>query len=293
MTSRTGLSRGWGALCGLLAAALAMGIAQLIAGLSVPAASPVIDVGSVAINHTPLPVKVWATSTFGTNDKTVLLTGVFVVVFLYAMLVGVLAARRLALGFAGLALFACLGIAAAVTRHGANAGYALPTVVGALAGAFALYRLIEAAQLMTGATAVERDPRGSGAARALRGTCARRAPSRRSCSRSRAAGPTTRTSLSSPARPTSPTSPMTLTSCARLTCRLGGAGRMSPVAGGAPDRGWASPVVGRGRPVAGPVRSFAGRAGLVPRLRAWARARAWAGRAGRSSPRPPTGARSW
>ena len=168
MTSRTGLSRGWGALCGLLAAALAMGIAQLIAGISVPAASPVIDVGSVAINHTPLPVKVWATSTFGTNDKTVLLTGVFVVVFLYAMLVGVLAARRLALGFAGLALFACLGIAAAVTRHGANAGYALPTVVGALAGAFALYRLIEAAQLMTGATAVERDPRSSGQARAPR-----------------------------------------------------------------------------------------------------------------------------
>jgi DMSO/TMAO reductase YedYZ molybdopterin-dependent catalytic subunit len=168
MTSRTGLSRGWGALCGLLAAALAMGIAQLIAGISVPAASPVIDVGSVAINHTPLPVKVWATSTFGTNDKTVLLAGVFVVVFLYAMLVGVLAARRLALGFAGLALFACLGIAAAVTRHGANAGYALPTVIGALAGAFALYRLIEAAQLMTGATAVERDPRGSGPARAPR-----------------------------------------------------------------------------------------------------------------------------
>jgi len=165
MTSRNGLSRGWGALCGLLAAALAMGIAQLIAGISVPAASPVIDVGSVAINHTPLPVKVWATSTFGTNDKTVLLTGVFVVVFLYAMFVGMLAARRLAFGFAGLALFACLGIAAAVTRHGANAGYAVPTVVGALAGAFALYRLIEAAQWMTGATAVERDPRGPGQTR--------------------------------------------------------------------------------------------------------------------------------
>src|ERR1700685_3684978 len=99
MTSRTGLSRGWGALCGLLAAALAMGIAQLIAGLSVPAASPVIDVGSVAINHTPLPVKVWATSTFGNNDKTVLLAGVFIVVFLYAMLVGALAARWVPLGW--------------------------------------------------------------------------------------------------------------------------------------------------------------------------------------------------
>src|SRR5580693_2071988 len=168
MTSRTGLSRGWGALCGLLAAALAMGIAQLIAGLSVPAASPVIDVGSVAINHTPLPVKVWATSTFGTNDKTVLLTGVFVVVFLYAMLVGVLAARRLALGFAGLAVFACIGIAAAVTRHGASPGYALPTVIGALAGAFALYRLIGAAQSMTSATAVERGATGGGQTRAPR-----------------------------------------------------------------------------------------------------------------------------
>jgi len=159
MTSRNGLSRGWGALCGLLAAALAMGIAQLIAGLSVPAASPVIDVGSVAINHTPLPVKVWATSTFGTNDKTVLLAGVFVVVFLYAMFVGVLAARRLSLGFAGLALFACLGIAAAVTRHGASPGYAAPTVIGALVGAFALYRLIETAQSMTAAAAAQPGPR--------------------------------------------------------------------------------------------------------------------------------------
>jgi DMSO/TMAO reductase YedYZ molybdopterin-dependent catalytic subunit len=168
MTSRTGLSRGWGALCGLLAAALAMGIAQLIAGLTVPASSPVIDVGSVAINHTPLPVKVWATSTFGTNDKTVLLAGVFVVVFLYAMFVGVLAARRLGLGYAGLALFACLGIAAAVTRHGASPGYALPTVIGALAGAYALARLIRSAELMTSATAVERDRPGSGQWRAPR-----------------------------------------------------------------------------------------------------------------------------
>src|SRR5580692_1422972 len=162
MTSRNGLSRWWGALCGLLAAALAMGIAQLIAGFSVPASSPVIDVGSVAINHTPLPVKVWATSTFGTNDKTVLLAGVFVVVFLYAMLVGVLAARRMAFGFAGLAVFACIGIAAAVTRHGASPGYAAPTIVGALVGAFALSRLIESARLMTAARTVERASRGSG-----------------------------------------------------------------------------------------------------------------------------------
>jgi DMSO/TMAO reductase YedYZ molybdopterin-dependent catalytic subunit len=153
MTTRVGLSRWLAAVCGLLAAAVALGIAQLLAGISAPNASPADAVGSIVINHTPLSVKVWATSAFGTNDKNVLLTGVFVVVFLYAMLVGVLAARRLAYGFAGLALFAVVGIAAAVTTHGASPGYALPTVFGALVGAFALARLIESAQEMTAARA--------------------------------------------------------------------------------------------------------------------------------------------
>jgi DMSO/TMAO reductase YedYZ molybdopterin-dependent catalytic subunit len=151
MTSRVGLSRWLAAVCGLLAAAVALGVAQLIAGFSAPNASPADAVGSVVINHTPLSVKVWATSAFGTNDKNALLVGVFVVVFVYAMVVGVLAARRLAYGFAGLALFAVIGIAAAVTRHGASPGYALPTVLGALVGAFALYRLIGSAQAMTAA----------------------------------------------------------------------------------------------------------------------------------------------
>jgi DMSO/TMAO reductase YedYZ molybdopterin-dependent catalytic subunit len=162
MTSRVGPSRWLGAVCGLLAAAAAMGIAQLLAGISIPAASPVIAVGSVAINHTPLAVKDWATSTFGTNDKTVLLLGVFVVVFLYAMVVGILAVRRLSAGFAGLALFAIIGAAAALTRHDAWAGYALPTIGGALAGAFALYRLVLTARAATAEAAV-RAARAAGA----------------------------------------------------------------------------------------------------------------------------------
>jgi DMSO/TMAO reductase YedYZ molybdopterin-dependent catalytic subunit len=147
MTARAGrVGAAWGAVCGVLAAAVAMGIAQLFAGLSVPAASPVIAVGQAAINLTPLPVKDWATSTFGTNDKNVLLTGVFAVVFLYSIAVGIVATRRLSAGFAGLAIFAAIGIAAALTRPNAQAGWALPTVAGALVGAFALYRLVEAAQ---------------------------------------------------------------------------------------------------------------------------------------------------
>src|SRR5215472_16366801 len=84
-----------GAMCGVLAAAVAIGIAQLLAGLSIPAASPVIAVGQAAIDLTPLPVKDWATSTFGTADKTVLLLGVVVLLFLFAVVVGIVAMRRL------------------------------------------------------------------------------------------------------------------------------------------------------------------------------------------------------
>ena len=146
MTSRTGLPRWWGAVCGVLAAAAAIGIGQLFAGFTVPAASPVIAVGGAAIDRTPLAVKDWATSTFGTADKTVLLGGVLIVVFLYSMAVGVLAMRRLSLGFAGLAIFAGIGLAAALTRHDATGSYAVPTIFGALAGAVALGWLVTAAR---------------------------------------------------------------------------------------------------------------------------------------------------
>jgi DMSO/TMAO reductase YedYZ molybdopterin-dependent catalytic subunit len=142
MTSRTGFPRWWGAACGLLAAGAAMGIGQLFAGFTIPAASPVVAVGEAAIDRTPLAVKDWATSTFGTADKTVLLGGVLVVVFLYSMVVGVLAMRRLAIGFAGLAIFAGIGLAAALTRHAATGSYAVPTIFGALAGAVALWWLV-------------------------------------------------------------------------------------------------------------------------------------------------------
>ena len=71
MTTRAGLvSAAWGALCGVLAAAVAMGVAQLLAGLSIPAASPVIAVGQEAINLTPLPVKDWATRRSATTTRT-------------------------------------------------------------------------------------------------------------------------------------------------------------------------------------------------------------------------------
>jgi DMSO/TMAO reductase YedYZ molybdopterin-dependent catalytic subunit len=134
-----------GALVGLLAAAVAMGAAQFASGLGVPQSSPVIAVGQAAIDLTPPPVKDFAISAFGADDKTVLLGGILVVIALYAALVGILAVRRLAFGMVGLAIFACIGLAAALTRPTATAGYVVPTLVGAAAGAFALAWLARAA----------------------------------------------------------------------------------------------------------------------------------------------------
>jgi DMSO/TMAO reductase YedYZ molybdopterin-dependent catalytic subunit len=135
-----------GATVGVLTAAVAMGVSQLAAGLTVAQGSPVLAVGQAAIDLTPLPVKDFAISTFGSHDKDALVLGILVILAAFAAVIGILAVRRLALGLAGLAVFACIGLAAALTRPTATAEYVIPTLVGAAAGAFALTRLVRAAR---------------------------------------------------------------------------------------------------------------------------------------------------
>src|ERR1700733_10282524 len=134
-----------GALTGLLAAAAASGGAQLVAGLTGPAGEPLIAVGSAAIDLTPVPVKDFAIQHFGSHDKMVLLAGIYVVLALFAMLIGILARRRLACGLAGLAVFAALGVAAEATRPVSRPADAVPTLVGVAAGAIVLRLLVRAA----------------------------------------------------------------------------------------------------------------------------------------------------
>jgi DMSO/TMAO reductase YedYZ molybdopterin-dependent catalytic subunit len=134
-----------GAVAGVLAAAVAVGSAQFASGLGVPQSSPVLAVGQAAIDLAPPQVKDFAISTFGTNDKRALLGGILVILALYAALVGMVAVRRLAFGLGGLAVFAAIGLTAALTRPDATAGYVVPTLVGAAAGAVALIWLARAA----------------------------------------------------------------------------------------------------------------------------------------------------
>jgi DMSO/TMAO reductase YedYZ molybdopterin-dependent catalytic subunit len=128
-------------MAGVLTAAVAIGVGQLVSGLTVSQGAPWAVVGEAAINLAPPPVKNFAISAFGSNDKNVLVAGILILLAIFAAFVGVVALRRLAYGFWGLAVFAAVGVAAAVSLPKASVGWAAPTVIGALAAAVALSRL--------------------------------------------------------------------------------------------------------------------------------------------------------
>jgi len=135
-------ARWFGALAGVAAAGVAIGLAELIAAFSGPQSAPVIAVGDVVVDAVPLPVKEFATSTFGTHDKTALITGTFILLGIIAAVIGAWAVHDIRIGYAGIGLFGVLGAVAAVTRHDAGVGAVFPSLIGALAGAAVLYQIL-------------------------------------------------------------------------------------------------------------------------------------------------------
>jgi DMSO/TMAO reductase YedYZ molybdopterin-dependent catalytic subunit len=122
----------------MITAAVALGVAELAAAITGPQGAPVIAVGEVAINLTPIPVKEFAIAHFGSHDKEALVAGIVMLLVAFAALVGILAVRRIAAGLAGLAAFAAVGAAAAVSRPTATAVDVVPTLAGVCAAAVAL-----------------------------------------------------------------------------------------------------------------------------------------------------------
>jgi DMSO/TMAO reductase YedYZ molybdopterin-dependent catalytic subunit len=139
-----------GAIAGMLAGAVALGIAELVAGITGPLGAPVVAVGGVAIDHTPVPVKEFAIAHFGTHDKAALITGILVLLAGFAAVLGIIALRWLAVAMAGLAAFSVVGISAALTRPDATVADALPTIIGVVAAAVALRVLTRTAEVIAG-----------------------------------------------------------------------------------------------------------------------------------------------
>src|SRR3954463_2487214 len=126
------------AFAGIAAAAVALGVTQLVAVAFGPQADARTAVGSAVIDLTPGPVKEWAIKTFGTADKlflTVLLLGVI------AMVAAVTArweTRRVPVGSAAIVAAGIVGCAAVLSRAGATWAYVVPTVVGTACGVLVL-----------------------------------------------------------------------------------------------------------------------------------------------------------
>ena len=131
-----------GALAGLVAAAVALGVGEFVAGLVRPAASPVVAVGNAAITLVPEPLKEFAIRTFGARDKLALIVGVLAVVALYAVAVGLVALRHRRAGALGVALFGVVGVIAAITRPSGGVLDGLPSLLGAVVGVPVLLLLI-------------------------------------------------------------------------------------------------------------------------------------------------------
>jgi DMSO/TMAO reductase YedYZ molybdopterin-dependent catalytic subunit len=140
-----------GAVAGVLAGAAALGIGQFVAGLTGASSSPVVAVGQLQIDFTPPWLKNWAITHFGSDDKLVLVTGILVVLGLFAAFVGIIATRRLAYGMAGLGIFAAVGLTAAATRPTATFASMLPTLAAIATAVVVLQILVR----RIGAPAVE------------------------------------------------------------------------------------------------------------------------------------------
>jgi DMSO/TMAO reductase YedYZ molybdopterin-dependent catalytic subunit len=130
------------ALAGLVSAAAALGIGELVSGFDARLASPVEAVAREVIERAPRPVERFAIETFGTNDKLALVVGTVVLAAGLGAVLGVVARSRPRVAAAGLGGFAVLGALAALSAPSASAVAALPSLVAGVAGIGGLWLLL-------------------------------------------------------------------------------------------------------------------------------------------------------
>lgn len=128
----------WAALVGLLAALGTLAVAEAAALFVAPAASPLLAVGSLVIDLVPGWLKEFVIALFGTGDKVALLVTLGVVVVVLAAVVGVLEYRRPPFGVVGLVAVGAIATVAVTTRAESTALWAVPTVLGMVAGVLVL-----------------------------------------------------------------------------------------------------------------------------------------------------------
>ncbi len=131
----------WPALGGIAAVAFGLGIAELVAGVLAPRASPVLVVGSLLIDVAPPWAKDAAIALFGTGDKAALLVGIAIVLVALAGFAGWLNSFRPLLARLLIVAGGVFGIIAAMTREGSSLLDAIPATAAMVAAVLALNAL--------------------------------------------------------------------------------------------------------------------------------------------------------
>ncbi len=127
-----------GGLVGLVAGGAGLAVGELVAVITGEQSSPAVAVGQWAINHTPTAVEQFAIRNFGSDDKRMLLIGVYAVLALASAGAGVLARTRLTLASWIAAAFGIVGMFAAATRPNAGISYLLPSLLAGVAAVLVL-----------------------------------------------------------------------------------------------------------------------------------------------------------
>ncbi|MBJ8348948.1 molybdopterin-dependent oxidoreductase [Antrihabitans sp. YC2-6] len=132
------------AVTGIIAAAVVIGIGELV---SVPIAansSPFFAIGNTTVDRAPEWARKFAIDTFGTNDKQALFVGMTIAMILAGALIGVAERLKKWAGAAALVLLGFVAVYAAMQRVTADWTYAIPSIVGVVCGAATLVVLIRA-----------------------------------------------------------------------------------------------------------------------------------------------------
>jgi DMSO/TMAO reductase YedYZ molybdopterin-dependent catalytic subunit len=123
-----------GGFIGLLSAVAAVALGELGAAVSIvlgagSPSAPVVAVGEWAIDWTPGWLREAAIRQFGQNDKTALLTGVYLTIALVSAVAGVVARRNLRIATGLAAAFSLVGLVAAITRPASGLGGWFPSLL--------------------------------------------------------------------------------------------------------------------------------------------------------------------
>lgn len=145
------------AVFGVLAAAFGVAIGTLVAAFIDVAYAPIEVVASTAIDIPPTPVKEWATSTFGTASKSVVVGVVVASVVAIAAWAGVTSRTRPRFGVQVMVVGGVVGAVAALLRPVDAFLAPLPSLIAGAAAALALWLL---ARLASTGTTPELDSAG-------------------------------------------------------------------------------------------------------------------------------------